>query len=201
MKERPSGKPDDAALMRSAVAGDARAFTQLIRRYEDTIYGYAFRICRDRTRADEVLQDTIINVHAKLGSFDGRSRFSTWLYTIVSNNCLMKRRRTKLDEAMRSLDAPPGTDASGEAHPIARWDVTPADILLQKEVKDLLEKAIGRLPVEYRTVFILRDVEGASNEETAKIMKISVEATKSRLRRARAFLRNALHPYFAAHGE
>ncbi len=201
MKARRTDGPDDTALIRSSLEGDRVAFTRLIRRYEDTIYGYAYRVCRDRGTAEEVLQDTIINGHAKLGSFDGRSRFSTWLYSIVSNNCLMKRRRRKLEGIMESLDAPPAAGSPAARAPVARWDITPEDVLLQKELRETLEAAIARLPLEYRTVFILRDVEGRTTEETAAIMHISAEAAKSRLRRARAFLRNALHPGFSGNAD
>jgi RNA polymerase sigma-70 factor (ECF subfamily) len=197
MTARRTEGPDDAVLIRLSLEGDRVAFTRLIRRYEDTIFGYAYRVCRDRGKAEEVLQDTIINVHAKLGSFDGRSRFSTWLYSIVSNNCLMKKRRRKLEGIMESLDAPPAAGSPAARSPVARWDVTPEDVLLQRELRETLETAIAQLPLEYRTVFILRDVEGRTTEETAGIMHISVEAAKSRLRRARAFLRNALHPGFS----
>lgn len=185
----------DLELIEETRNGSKRAFSMLVRRYEQTVYGFAFKVCRDREKAEETLQDTFINVYRKLESFDGRSKFSTWLYSIVTNNCLMKRRRRKIDDVMESLDEPPvGGDETG-AHHIARWDETPADVLVGKELKTVLDRAILKLPVDYRLVFILRDVEGKSNEETAEILGISLEATKSRLRRARAFLRQQLDPY------
>ena len=187
-------------MIAAARAGDMRAFGELVRRYEQTVYRYSFKLCRDREKAEETFQDTFINVYRKLGTFDGRSRFSTWLYAIVTNNCLMRHRRRKIREIEESLEAleSPATSPDGKfTHDIARWDETPADLVLDKELRAKIEKAIGKLPPDYRIVFTLRDMEGKSTEETAKIAGISKEAAKSRLRRARAFLRDQLAPYMA----
>lgn len=191
-------KTSDSALIQEAKSGDTAAFTDLVRRYEDTVYRFAFKVCRDRDQAAEALQDTFINVYRKLESFDGKSKFSTWLYTIVTNNCLMSQRRRKsraLEESLELLDTPPVQGHDGHGRQIARWEETPADLLLDQELRHLLDEAILKLPVDYRLVFILRDVEGKSTQETATILGISIEATKSRLRRARAFLRQQLAPY------
>lgn len=191
-------KTSDSALIQEAKSGDTAAFTDLVRRYEDTVYRFAFKVCRDRDQAAEALQDTFINVYRKLESFDGKSKFSTWLYTIVTNNCLMSQRRRKsraLEESLELLDTPPVHGHDGQGRQIARWEETPADLLLDQELRHLLDEAILKLPVDYRLVFILRDVEGKSTQETATILGISIEATKSRLRRARAFLRQQLAPY------
>jgi RNA polymerase sigma-70 factor (ECF subfamily) len=188
----------DAQLIRAARGGDHRAFTALATRYEETLYRFAFKMCRDRQKAAETLQDTFISLFRKLDSFDGRSKFSTWLYTIVTNNCLMKQRRRKmrdLEDPLEAYDEPEGTRDGRQRGPVARWEETPADLLANKELRAALDRAIKGLPV----VFVLRDVEGKSTEETAKILKLSVEATKSRLRRARAFLRDQLHPFATSH--
>ena len=193
-------KLSDTNLIAAARGGDPRAFSELVRRYEQTVYRYAYKLCRDREKAEETFQDTFISVYRKLGSFDGRSRFSTWLYTIVTNNCLMRHRRRKIREIEESLEAleTPETSEDGRfTHEIARWDETPADIMLDRELRAHIEKAIGKLPDDYRIVFTLRDMEGKSTEETARIVGITTEAAKSRLRRARAFLREELTPYMA----
>jgi RNA polymerase sigma-70 factor (ECF subfamily) len=193
----------DENLIAAARNGDTRAFSSLVRRYEDTVFRFSFKICRDREKAEETLQDTFINVYRKLDSFDGKSKFSTWLYTIVTNNCLMRRRRRKSQDLEESLEAAEETPAQipvRDRREIARTDVTPADHLLKRELQDLLDSAILALPVEYRLVFVLRDVEGKSTQETAGILHISEEATKSRLRRARAFLRSRLQPYLEKDG-
>jgi RNA polymerase sigma-70 factor (ECF subfamily) len=194
----------DDDLILAAKKGDPRAFAALIKRYEETVFRFAFKICRDRAKAEEVLQDTFISVFKKISSFDGKSKFSTWLYTVVTNNCLMKRRRRRiqdLEDPLEILDHPPTTADGHFSRQIESWPSTPSEIVLDKELRHVLDQAIQRLPEEYRVVFVLRDVEGRSNEETAGILSISVEATKSRLRRARAFLRNELTPYMSARGK
>jgi RNA polymerase sigma-70 factor, ECF subfamily len=196
-------KESDEALIARIRSGDKKAFTLLIKRYEETVYRFSFKVCRDPAKAEEAMQDTFINVFRKLDSFDGKSKFSTWLYAIVTNNCRMKRRQTKVRAAEESLDEmmdPSFTEEGKMAREIAQWDDTPEDRMMDKELRELLERSIARLPEDYRLVFVLRDIDGNSTEETASIMGISVEATKSRLRRARAFLREQLDPYMAAHG-
>jgi RNA polymerase sigma-70 factor (ECF subfamily) len=197
-----SHHPSDESLVARAQQGDDRAFAKLVKQYEQVVYGFAFKVCRDPAKAEETLQDTFINVYKKLKQFDGRSKFSTWLYSIVVNNCLMKRRRGKLQRAMLSIDSPEGfrddplTDEAGQIiQTVPSWKETPLDSVITDELKSVLDKSILALPMEYRIVFILRDVEGHTAEEVAKILKLSVSAVKSRLRRARMFLREQLHPY------
>lgn len=188
-------------IIRAAAGGNHAAFDELVRRYEETIYRFSLKLCRDPRKAEEVLQDTFINIYRKLGTFDGNSKFSTWLYSVVTNNCLMKRRKRKMEEIEEPLEIldTPETDRDGKfIRPVARWEETPADILQGKELREVLNRAILSLPELYRAVFVLRDVEGKSTEETAEILKISDEAAKSRLRRARAFLREQLDPYLAS---
>lgn len=190
----------EGRLIAAARSGDGRAFSELVRRYEQTVYRYAYKLCRDREKAEETYQDTFINVYRKLGTFDGRSRFSTWLYAIVTNSCLMRHRRRKIrdvEESLEALESPATAEDGSFARAIARWEETPADIMLNRELRAQIERAIGKLPPEYRIVFTLRDMEGKSTGETAKIVGISNEAAKSRLRRARAFLRDQLTPYMA----
>lgn len=196
---------DDAALIAAAQAGDQRAFTKLVKRYEDLVYRYAFKLCREQESAEEVFQDTFVNVFRKLHQFDRRSKFSTWLYRVVTNNCLMKMRRSKLAKASVSIDAPEGFtndpphDADGHVlQTIASWRDTPLDGVVTRETRHQLDEAIAKLPPDYRSVFVLRDVEERSAEETSKILGISVPAVKSRLHRARAFLRQELNAYMKA---
>lgn len=194
----------ESTLLTRAKQGDERAFTALVRQYEDMVYNFSFKVCRDRADATETLQDTFVNVYRKLSQFDGKSKFSTWLYSIVANNCMMKRRRKKLEKASVSIDEPelPGHDhdggALGEASRLATWNTTPLDDAMNSELRGLLDRAIQKLPVGYRLVFILRDLEGQSAEDTARIMKLSVPAVKSRLRRARVFLREQLNGYMVS---
>jgi RNA polymerase sigma-70 factor (ECF subfamily) len=195
MKKPVQKHPTDKQLIREAAKGDHKAFATLVHRYEDLVFRFSFKVCRDKEEAREALQDTFVNVYRNLASFKGQSKFSTWVYSIVTNNCLMKRRKRKLDTLLESLDSPPFEgEASAREHP-APWDETPVEVLMKKEFQAQLDRAILKLPVDYRLVFVLRDLEGKSTEETAQILKLSTEAAKSRLRRARAFLRQQLSPY------
>lgn len=191
-------------LLASAREGDQRAFARLVRQYEDLVYSFSFKVCRDPDQATETLQDTFVNVYRKLHQFDGKSKFSTWLYSIVANNCLMKRRRSKLERSSVSLDEPERPrhhdDSDGEEkhQSLPSWEPSPLEGVMKKELRNLLDGAIQKLPVDYRLVFILRDIEGQSTEDVARIMKLSVPAVKSRLRRARVFLREQLDDYMTS---
>lgn len=189
-------------LIRRAQKGDEHAFTQLVKKYETLVYSFAYKVCRDSDKANEIWQDTFVNVYRKLHQFDGRSKFTTWLYTIVTNNCRMKRRQRKLDQASVSIetsdkghDHASMDDDGHSAQTIPTWKETPLDTVMDSELRTVLDEAIEELPYDYRVVFALRDIEGLSAEETGKILKLSVPAVKSRLRRARVFLRDRLNPY------
>jgi RNA polymerase sigma-70 factor (ECF subfamily) len=177
--------------------GDERAFSKLVQRYEQTVWGFAFKLCRDKDKAEESFQDTFVNVFRKIDQFDGRSKFSTWLYSIVANNCLMKRRRRKIEDLLESLDEPPDTEDETVQRQLVAWDDTPVEKLLHGELKEQLDAAIQKLPDDYRVVFVLRDLEQRTAEETSKITGLSVPAIKSRLRRSRIFLRQQLHEFMS----
>lgn len=199
-----SGEPERQIIER-ARSGDRNAFAKIVRAYEDLIFSFSFKVCRDREKAEETVQDTFINIYRKLNQFNWKSKFTTWLYSIVVNNCLMKRRKNKLREATLSIDTPEGfmsdplhNEKGNMIQTIPSWKETPDAVVLNKELRELLDRAIHKLPMDYRVVFILRDVEGKSAAETAKIMQLSIPAVKSRLHRARAFLREQLHEYMKA---
>jgi RNA polymerase sigma-70 factor, ECF subfamily len=196
---------DETALIDKARMGDDHAFTKLVNQYEDLVYSFAYKVCRDKEKAEETWQDTFVNVYRKLHQFDGKSKFTTWLYSIVANNCRMKRRKTKLEMASVHIDEPKSFHGDSEvdrtAHEtqtVAAWRDTPLDNVMDAELKSKLDTAIQKLPYDYRVVFVLRDVEGQSAEETGKILKLSVPAVKSRLRRARVFLREQLNEYMTS---
>ena len=183
----------DSALIAKVKKGDERAFAQLVKRYEQTVWGFAFKLCRNQEKAEESFQDTFINVYRKIDQFDSRSKFSTWLYTIVANNCLMNRRKRKLDGLLESLDDAPDVNDEAVQKQLQSWDDSPIETLMNKELRKTMDDAIQELPDEYKVVFVLRDLENRTAEETAKILKLSVPAVKSRLRRSRMFLRHKLH--------
>ncbi|MDD8017092.1 MAG: sigma-70 family RNA polymerase sigma factor [Bacteroidota bacterium] len=185
----------DHQLIAKIKAGDERAFSTLVQHYEQTVWGFAFKLCRDKEKAEESYQDTFINVYRKIDQFDGRSKFSTWLYSIVAHNCMMKHRKRKLDSLLESLDDAPDGDDPQTQKQLASWNDTPIEKLMNGELKEQLNHAIQQLPDDYKMVFVLRDLEGRTAEETAKITKLSVSAVKSRLRRSRIFLRQQLHEF------
>jgi RNA polymerase sigma-70 factor (ECF subfamily) len=196
---------NESELVRKAKGGDQRAFSLLVKKYESTVYSFAYKVCRNEEKAAETLQDTFVNVYRKLHQFNGKAKFSTWLYQIVTNNCLMIRRQSKLDKSSVSIESHGGrqeeSELQGDGSPsqaLVSLTQTPQDEVVNKELREHLDNAILKLPMEQRIVFILRDVEGRSSEEAAKILKISVPAVKSRLRRARVFLREQLQEYMEA---
>ena len=202
---RPHAAPPepDRETLRLAAEGDERAFSKLVRQYEQLVYSFSFSVCRDREKAEEAWQDTFVNVYRKLHQFDRRSKFSTWLYRIVVNNCLMKNRRRKLEDIMVRYDDPPaagmGHDGDDVAGRIVSWKETPQSIVEDAELRGALDDAILRLPVEYRVVFVLRDIEGLSIKETSEALNLSETNVKTRLLRARLNLREQLSTYYGEH--
>ncbi|MGB9773825.1 MAG: RNA polymerase sigma factor [Bacteroidota bacterium] len=181
-------------LLEKAKRGDQRAFTKIVYRYEQLVFRFAFKLCRDEPIAEEILQDTFVNVYRALPRFSGKSKFTTWLYRIVVNNCLMRRRERARQSTLSIDDEKFPLDVVTAQ--ISRWSETPMGSVLNAELREALDRAIDMLPMEYRTVFVLRDVEELPAKEVANILKLTVPAVKSRLRRARLFLREQLKEYF-----
>jgi RNA polymerase sigma-70 factor (ECF subfamily) len=187
----------DEILVKKSQKGDYPSFEELVKRYEKKIYNLAYRIMGNKEDASDVLQETFLQAFKKLAGFKGKAKFSTWLYRIAVNICLMKKRKGKRMETV-SLDIPILTKKEDEIKRELRddWSESPLATLENKEVKKTLSEAIDLLPEEYRTVFLLRGLNGLSNEEVAEVLKISLPAVKSRLHRARLFLRDRLSQYF-----
>jgi RNA polymerase sigma-70 factor (ECF subfamily) len=182
---------DEEKLIEEAKAGDKRALTELVKKYEQTIYNFAFKICRDPARAENIMQETFFSMIKSLHQFDGKSKLSTWLYRIVTNHCLMEVRKKK--NRFISLE---NDDDLVEDKYVADWKSLPYKSIENVELKKILDESIKKLSPDYRIVFLLRDVEGLSTEETGKITELSVPAVKSRLHRARAFLRKEINEAF-----
>jgi RNA polymerase sigma-70 factor (ECF subfamily) len=189
---------DERELIERAKTGDERAFTELYKRYRETVFNFSYNVCHNKDYAEEVVQDTFINVFRKLHQYDGRAKFSTWLYSIVVNNCQMHNRRSKLEQATISLDhldSMADTEASYE--PPATDDLRPDTMVAMAELEEALHGALQKLPLDYRLPYVLRELEGLSNEEAAEVLGMSLPAFKSRLHRARAFVRTALQDFTA----
>ncbi len=190
--ERP-GDNHEQTLVKAAQAGDQQALKELVARYQKLVYNFAFKVCRNEEDAEDTLQEAFLNILKSLKSFNFKSNFSTWVYRIVSNSCLMKWRKEKRDrwESFEELEQP-------EAHLkefYIKWPDSPAEEVLTEELKRKMDEAILALPPIYRLVFVLKDLEGLKIEDVARALDISVPAAKARLRRARMFLRDRLEAY------
>ncbi len=184
---------DEERLIELAKAGDKKALTQLVKNYEQTIYNFSFKICRDRDKAENIMQETFYSMIKHINQFDSKSKLSTWLYRIVANHCLMEARKQKYRHFV-SID---DDESLFEEKYTADYSKLPTKYTENAELKKILDEAISKLSPDYRMIFLLRDVEGLSTEETAEASQLSISAVKSRLHRARAFLRNELTRAFA----
>jgi RNA polymerase sigma-70 factor, ECF subfamily len=191
------GEPanDETKLVDAARGGDVGAFEQLVRRYDRNVFRIAQHITQNREDAEDVVQDAFLKAFQNLGQFQGQSKFYTWLVRIAVNEALMRLRRRR-PERMVSIDEDVKTEEDSIPREIADWSPNPEQLYNQGELKEILQKTIQGLPPSFRTVFILRDVEGLSTEETADALGLSVPAVKSRLLRARLQLRERLTKYF-----
>lgn len=192
---------NDTTLVRAAQRGDKHAFAQLVAKYEQRVYNLARKMMRDQQDAEDVLQETFLSVYRHLDEFQGDAAFATWLYRIATNASLMKLRGRKPPPL--SLDEPVESDAyAGDGampREIVDWNFTPEEALLSTEVREQMDAAVAALPESMRAVFVLRDIEGLSVQETAEVLGISVPNVKTRLHRARLMLRENLSAYFKEH--
>jgi len=188
----------DAALVDAINSGETDLFPKLIKRYEQKLFNLGFRMCNDIQDAEDLVQETFLNVFKSLHLFRFESRFKNWIYKIASRVCLKKRRRPKsAPEKELSFEtlAEHFQQQAPEAMP--GWAQQPIDSLLTAEMEAVLKNTIAALPAKYRIVIILRDLEGMSTDETAEVLGISVANVKVRLHRARLYLREQLHGYMA----
>jgi RNA polymerase sigma-70 factor, ECF subfamily len=178
---------------------DKSAFEEVVNRYCEKIYRLALRITRNSSDAEEVLQGVLLTLIKKIETFRGESKFSSWLYRVTANASYMHLRAEKKHERDVSLEDYIPYDEHGTLMgrvKVKDWSNRPDKALFSKEAMEIIEKAVNKLPEPYRVVFHLSDIEGLSNEETAEILGLSVPAVKSRLHRARLFLRDKLSDYF-----
>jgi RNA polymerase sigma-70 factor, ECF subfamily len=190
-----TGNMDELALVEAAKKGDIKAFEELVRRYDRNVFRIAQHITQNREDAEDVVQDAFLKAYGNLAQFQGQSKFYTWLVRIAVNEALMKLRRRRPERTV-SLDQDVETDEDTIPREVADWSPNPEQQYNQAELRELLQKTIQGLPSGFRTVFVLRDVEGLSTEETAEALGLSIPAVKSRLLRARLQLRERLNKYF-----
>ena len=191
---------DETTLVAQSREGDTAAFGELVRRYEGKIFRLAQHVTQNREDAEDVLQETFMKAYEHLDQFQGNSKFYTWIVRIAVNQALMKLRRRKTDKSV-SLDETIDTGEDTMVREIAAWDEDPEQRFSRDELGGILDTAVQSLEPPYRSVFMLRDVDELSTEETAEALGLSVPAVKSRLLRARLQLGEKLTRYFKRKGD
>ncbi len=185
----------DLALARDAKQGNMAAFEELVRRHTRKMFNIALHITKSQEDAEEVVQDVFVNAFKNLDRFEERAQFSTWLTRIAINTALMKVRGRARYKTV-SLSEPEDGEAQIALEQIVDWGPDPEQQYCRSELKEILIKALDSLPDHYRTIFVLRDIEGFSIVETAELLDLSTTAVKARLIRARLQLHERLNEHF-----
>jgi len=190
---RPAGQLSEVELVRRVRDGDADLFYELVRPYERRVYSAAFAILRNSADAEDAAQEAILKAFRHIKQFREEARFSTWLIQIAVNEARMRIRRNHADVMEPIAERP---DEAGNYVPrdFADWREIPSETLERKEIREKLAAALASLSEIYREVFVLRDMQHLSIEETAEALKISTASVKTRLLRARLMLRDLLAP-------
>lgn len=187
----------DSDLIRTINDGRQDLFYELVKRYEKTLYNFGLRMCDNPSDAEDMVQDTFLNVFKYLEGFRYETKFKNWLYRVATSACLKKKRRSKFaPERELSLDEFLPADESAVSVELPRWASLPLDQVLDEELGGVIRQALLDLPEKYRLVVVLRDVEGFSTQEAADILELTPTNVKVRLHRARLFLREALKSYY-----
>lgn len=180
-------------LLQSFRQGDPEAMQAIVNYYERSLYNFGLRICGQKQDAEDILQDTFLSAFRSLQDFRGESSLKTWLFKIAAHACFKKRRKKKCEPDYElSLESLlPASQEQGE-YDIPDLSTDPSKSLLDSELKNIILEGMQALPPIYRMVFNLRDLEGFSTEQTAQIMDLTPQAIKTRLHRARLFLRKTI---------
>ncbi len=192
-----SENQDDTLLLERIRAGDKSACDECVRRHAAGVYRLGLRLTRNEAEAEDVVQETFLSAFKGIDRFDGRAELRTWLYRIAYNAALMRLRRTRRDHVPLDEASEPdnGTPVPQQLYD---WSRLPGRELEKAELRAEMEKAIGELPERLRAVFVMRELEELSTDDTAQALGISAEAVKTRLHRARLWLRERLAGYFAS---
>jgi RNA polymerase sigma-70 factor, ECF subfamily len=182
----------DEELVRRFRAGDTAQFEVLVKRYTPKIYGLAMRMMRNPSDAADAMQEAFLLVYSKLDSFRGESAFGSWLYKVALNAIYMKLRRRKQAAEDNIDEYLPKFDKQGMMHGMVRRFDDPENDAIRRQSIQTVQNSIGKLPPEYRIVLVARDIDELSGEETAEALGLTLAAVKSRLHRARLFLRQHL---------
>jgi len=194
---RKTVKDKDFDLIQGINSGQVAKFHDLVKRYDQKLYNFGLRMCRDHSDAEDMVQETFLNVFRYLKDFRYESQFKNWLYKIAASTCIKKRRKSKFaPEKELSLDEFRPGDETEPPDRVPEWALMPLDKVLNEELAGAINRGILAIPKKYRMVIVLRDVEGFSTAETAQILNISSANVKVRLHRARLYLRDKLKGYF-----
>jgi len=186
----------DVELVERYVAGEDRAFLEILHRYRSMVYNLAYKITGNREDAEDATQDAFLNLASKLDRFQGRSALKTWIYRVAVNSALMLMRGSKKHQH-QDLDVTGGDVDDGHvSHVVPDWSKVPDAVYLAEEGHGVIRRAIQKLPEKFRPVLVLADVEGLPNKDIGELLGLSLPAVKSRLHRARLFLRKELALYF-----
>ena len=190
-------KDKDFDLVQAINSGEVDKFQDLVKRYEAKLYNFSLRMCRDPSDAEDMIQDTFLNVFRYLKNFRHETKFKNWLYKVAASTCFKKRRKSKFapDKELSLEEFLPKDETEKPDH-VPQWALMPLDKLLNEELAGVINKAIITLPKKYRMVILLRDIEGFSTTETAQILNLSPSNVKVRLHRSRLYLRDKLKGYF-----
>jgi RNA polymerase sigma-70 factor (ECF subfamily) len=173
-------------------------FEAMVRSFGPRLLSVARRFLRDEEDARDAVQEGFLSAYRSIGTFQGGSQISTWLHRIVVNACLMRlrSRQRKPEESIEELLPRFAEDGHQVAHPTPEWEGSAEELLARRETREMVRKAIDRLPDSYRAVLLLRDIEELSTEEAARLVGITENAVKIRRHRARQALRTLLEPQF-----
>ena len=187
----------DFVLIQAINSGQTDKFHDLVKRYEQKLYNFSLRMCRDHSDAEDMIQETFLNVFRYLKNFRYETKFKNWLYKVAASTCIKKRRKSKFapDKELSLDEFHPGNETEVPDH-VPDWALMPLDKLLNHELSSTINKEILSLPKKYRLVIVLRDIEGFSTAETAQILGLSPSNVKVRLHHARLYLRDKLKGYF-----
>jgi len=198
-------RTNEVELARQLIAGEPEAFDRFVEHFRAKIFHYSWLMCGQREDAEEVAQETLVKVFENFDRLHQPERVRRWVFRIAKNACLMKRRKSIFAPARElSLDdfLPPMNDEGGHVKvQIADWSGLPDNLFLQSEMKQAVDRAIGALPENYRSVILLRDMEELTTLETAQILDLTEDVVKTRLHRARLAVRQKLDVYLRIGGQ
>ncbi len=195
--EPKEAKAEEEQLVKDLQAGKTESFERLATLFQKKIYALSFNLTRNAMDSEDVTQEVLLTLFKKIHTFQGKSAFSSWVYRITLNATYMKLRSRKKDQSISIEELLPSFNGSGfQQEKLQDWSENTESLLFDNETRETIQKAVDLLPDKEKVVFLLRDVEGLSTEKVSEILELTIPAVKSRLHRARLFLRKKLTNYF-----